>query len=115
MIPLLTLAVGVSAAVTLALAMPRHHDQCHGRGARAVHQPVRRRLEGGILVALAAGLVMSAEGWGRGPVWVAGVAGLAGPLAAALFAWAPGWARRLARLGWLFAGAGLCLIAAGAG
>ncbi|MEN2986780.1 DUF3325 domain-containing protein [Tistrella sp. BH-R2-4] len=115
MIPLLTLAVGVSAAVTLALAMPRHHDQGHGRGARAVHQPVRRRLEGGILALLAAGLIISAEGWGRGLVWVAGTAGLAGPLAAALFAWAPGWARRVAALGWPLAGAGLCLTAAGAG
>lgn len=112
MIPLLTLAVGLSAAVTLALAMPRHHDQCHGRGATPARQPVRRRLEGWALALLAAGLVISAEGWGRGLVWVAGVAGLAGPLAAALFAWAPGWAWRVAGLGWLFAAAGLCLVAA---
>ncbi|MAD35373.1 MAG: hypothetical protein CMO30_07630 [Tistrella sp.] len=109
MIPLLLLLIiGTSAATALALAMPRHHEQAHGRGAVIRRQPVRRRLEGWGLVLIAAALAVFTDGWGRGLVLVAGVAGLAAPLAAGLFAWRPAWAGRVVVAGWLAVMAGLC-------
>ncbi|WP_372090399.1 DUF3325 domain-containing protein [Tistrella mobilis] len=109
MIPLfLLLIIGTSATTALALAMPRHHEQAHGRGAMIRRQPVRRRLEGWGLVLIAAGLAITTEGWGRGLVLIAGVAGLAAPLTAGLFAWRPAWAGRVVVGGWLALMVGLC-------
>ena len=108
MITLVILAIGISAATALALAMPRHCEQCYGRGAAARRQPIRRRLEGWALALIAAGLAVFTDGWGRGLVLVAGMAGLAAPLAAGLFAWRPAWAGRVVAAGWLALVAGLC-------
>lgn len=113
MITLVILAIGISAATALALAMPRHHEQAHGRGAVIRRQPVRRRLEGWALALIAAGFAVFTDGWGRGLVQVAGVAGLAAPLAAGLFAWRPGRAGQVVAGGWLVGLVGLCLLISG--
>lgn len=109
MITLVILAIGISAATALALAMPRHHEQAHGRGAVIRRQPVRRRLEGWALALIAAGFAVFTDGWGRGLVQVAGVA-LAAPLAAGLFAWRPAWAGRVVVAGWLAVAGAFCVI-----